>query len=319
MIKAWPLLAWPLHRQALTILIYHRVLPVPDPLRPGEAVAETFERQMAFLARHFAVLPLPEAVQQLQKGSLPRRTVCITFDDGYADNLTVALPILERYRLPATVFVATGYLDGGRMFNDAVIDAVARATSPLLDLRELGLGRHPVATIVERRMAVAALLEQIKYRPPQQRAAEVEKLVQLSGGGSLPGDIMLTSPQVAELARRGVEIGGHTVRHAILTTLDDGQAREEMARGKQRLEAIIAKPVISFAYPNGRPQRDYAARHAIMARELGFELAVTTASGGGNRNSDPFQLPRFTPWGASVTMLGARMMRNAWTGEVARC
>jgi len=122
MIEALPLLAWPAHQLVLTIFAYHRVLPMPDPLRPGEVVAEVFEEQMRFLSRHFAVLPLLEAARLLQKRNLPARACCITFDDGYADNLTVAQPILEKYQLPATVFVATGYLDGQRMFNDTVID-----------------------------------------------------------------------------------------------------------------------------------------------------------------------------------------------------
>jgi peptidoglycan/xylan/chitin deacetylase (PgdA/CDA1 family) len=316
MIAGLPLLAWP-YRQVLTILMFHRVLPVPDALRPGEVVAAMFDRQMAFLARHFSVLPLTEAVDRLRRGVLPLRACCITFDDGYADNLRVALPILERYRLPATVFVATGYLDGGRMFNDTVIDAVARAAGPTLDLRDPGLGQHRLTTGYERQAAVSAILEQVKYKPPTEREAAVEQVVRLAGGGQLPRDIMLTSEQVRELSCRGLEIGGHTVAHTILSTLDDDTARREMTMGKQQLEAITGNPVRAFAYPNGRPHRDYAARHVALAKEVGFDLAVTTASGVGNRDSDVFQLPRFTPWGDSVTMLGARMMRNAWTGRAA--
>jgi peptidoglycan/xylan/chitin deacetylase (PgdA/CDA1 family) len=312
-----PLLAWPWHRQVLTILIYHRVLPLPDPLRAGEAVAPVFDQHMAYIARHFSVLPLVEAGRRLQAGTLPRRACCITFDDGYADNLTVALPILEKHGLPATVFVATGYLDGGRMFNDAVIDAVAGAPGPVLDLAELGLGRHPVATLDERRAAVPALLEQVKYLAPDERDACVARLVARAGGGPLPAGPMLTSAQVGELARRGIEIGGHTVAHNILTTLDDAQARQEMLAGKERLEQLTGRPVRVFAYPNGRPGRDYAARHVAIARELDIEFAVSTASGVANRGTDPRQLPRFTPWGASTWKLGARIARNAWTGRPA--
>lgn len=317
MIDGLPLLAWPAHRQALTILIFHRVLPAPDALRPGEAVAATFNLHMRFLARHFSVLPLTEAVDRQRRGALPRRACCITFDDGYADNLTVALPILERYRLPATVFVATGYLDGGRMFNDAVIDAIANAVGEVLDLRELGLGQHPMKTTEERLAAVAAILEKIKYRPLGEREADVEALVGMAGCGPLPRDIMLRSAQVGELSRCGIEIGGHTVSHPILTTLADDRAWQEIATGKQQLEAITGRPVRTFAYPNGRPHRDYAERHVAMVKQAGFDLAVTTASGVGNPGSDVFQLPRFPLWGSSITMLGARMMRNAWTGKAA--
>ncbi len=319
MIEALPLLAWPLHRSALTILVYHRVLPVADPLRPGEVVAPTFDRQMRLLSRACSVLPLREAIAALGRGTLPARACCITFDDGYADNLTVALPILERYRLPATVFVATGYLDGGLMFNDAVIEAVARAPGTTLDLRELGWGLHSIAGAEQRRTLVGTLLARFRYLAPGERDAAVTDLVARVDSGPLPRDLMLTSGQVGELARRGVEIGGHTVAHNILTTLDDDRARGEIGEGKLRLEALTGKAVSVFAYPNGRPWRDYAGRHAAMLRELGFEAAVTTAHGVARRGFDPYQLPRFTPWGSSTTMLAARLTRNAWNGKPTTC
>jgi peptidoglycan/xylan/chitin deacetylase (PgdA/CDA1 family) len=313
LISGLPLLAWPIHEQRLTILIYHRVLPAADPLRPGEIVADCFAQQMQFLARHFSVLPLREAARRLQSGTLPRRACCITFDDGYADNLTVALPILEKYSLPATVFVATGYLDGGRMFNDSVIDAIAFSPESELDLQPIGLGRYPLSTIDQKRAAIGAILDKLKYQPPEQRTANVGQLLELARCGPLPTDIMLTGSQVGELARRGVEIGGHTVAHTILTTLEDHIAVQEILTGKQQLEILTGKPVTTFAYPNGRPNQDYAIRHVAMLRKLGLELAVSTAQGVSNRNSDPLQLPRFVPWGKSITMLAARMMRNAWS------
>ena len=314
MIAGLPFLAWP-GGQRLSILIYHRVLPQPDPLRPGEPDAASFDWQMRLLAERCVILPLREAVSRLQEGRLPRRACCITFDDGYADNLTVALPILEKYRLPATVFVATGYLDGGRMFNDAVIDAIGATSAESLDLSDLDLGRHQLSSLEQRRAAIRVLLEQLKYRPPQQRAADVERLVETSGCGALPRDIMLTSAQVAELARRGVEIGGHTDSHAILTTLSDEQAREEIRSGRQHLERLTGKPVTVFAYPNGRPHRDYEARHAAIVRELGFELAVSTARGVANRATDRYQLPRFTPWDQTRAKWGLRLLLNARTGK----
>ncbi|MBS3936797.1 MAG: polysaccharide deacetylase family protein [Sulfuritalea sp.] len=313
MIEKLPFLAWP-RRQTLTTLIFHRVLPAVDPLRPGEPDPARFERLMSFLAENFAVLPLPEAVERLARGALPRRACCITFDDGYADNLTVALPILEKYRLPATVFVATGYLDGGRMFNDAVIDAIARTRGNALDLRELDLGVHPLGTVEAKLAAISALLDRIKFSPPALRDEQVSAIVAATACGPLAADIMLTTAQLKELAGRGVEIGGHTVSHAILTALDDGEAFAEITQGKRRLEAIIGRPVSSFAYPNGKPGRDYAPRHVPMAQAAGFARAVSTAHGVGTAGCDIFQLPRFTPWGRAPLAWATRLQRNARGG-----
>ncbi|MEG1327567.1 MAG: polysaccharide deacetylase family protein, partial [Janthinobacterium sp.] len=87
---------------ALSILIYHRVLARSDPLFPGEVDAVLFERQLRLLKRFYTPMPLADAVQRLQDGSLPPRAACITFDDGYADNAQVALPLLRRHGMHAT-------------------------------------------------------------------------------------------------------------------------------------------------------------------------------------------------------------------------
>ena len=92
-------------RARLSVLIYHRVLARPDPMFPEQIDAARFTMQMELLSRRFNVLPLAEAVQRLQSNSLDSRSACITFDDGYADNYTIALPILKRHGLTATFFI----------------------------------------------------------------------------------------------------------------------------------------------------------------------------------------------------------------------
>jgi peptidoglycan/xylan/chitin deacetylase (PgdA/CDA1 family) len=241
----------------------------------------------------------------------------VTFDDGYADNYEVALPIMERYRIPATIFVASGYLDGGRMFNDAVIDAIASVQEPVLDLAGLGLGQFPMVTSVSRLAAVTSVLAKLRYLPPEERASSVQQLLAATSCGRLSTNIMLSSAQVAELPQRGVDIGVHTVTHNILTMLDDDRVTEEIVSCKRQLEALIKRPVTAFAYPNGRPTKDYNLRHVALVREAGFRFAVTTATGVADRRSDLFQLPRFAPWGESMTMLAARLTRNAWMGKAA--
>src|SRR6185295_2112486 len=115
-----------------------------DPVASGTVDAAAFDWQMECLSRCFRVLPLSEAVERLRQGTLPGRAACVTFDDGYADNAEVALPILRRHGLCATFFVATGFLDGGIMFNDRVIEAVRGAPGAQLDLTPLGLGRFDI-------------------------------------------------------------------------------------------------------------------------------------------------------------------------------
>lgn len=294
----------------LSVLGYHRVLARPDPLLPSDPVVGEFERTMRWVRSTFDVISLAEGVAGLRSGRLPRRALAITFDDGYADNATLAAPVLRRLGLHATFFIATGYLDGGRMFNDTVLAAVRAAPGPVLDLGALGLDAYPVATDRERRQAVARILAAIKYRPVAERMALAERIAECAGA-ALPADLMMTSAQAAGLARQGFALGGHTVTHPILATLDDDSARRELTVGRRQVEELAGRPVDLFAYPNGAPGRDYTAATVRLVRECGYAGAVTASPGAARPGTDPFQIPRFTPWDRGRLRFVARMWNNA--------
>lgn len=296
----------------LTILLFHRVLALPDPLFPDEVDAKRFDAICSWLATWFNVLPLDEAVRSLRDGALPRRAAAITFDDGYADNHDIALPILCRHRLPATFFVATGFLDGGRMFNDSVIESIRRSTLSALDLRDTELatlGRLSLDGLADRRRAIDLLLRSIKYLPNHQRDAATGMIAKRAGV-ALPGDLMMTRQKVCALRHAGMQIGAHTVTHPILAGMDAAAARQEIVQSKRDLESILGERVSLFAYPNGKPAEDYSHESVDLAREAGFDAAVSTSWGAARRSGDLFQLPRFTPWDRSRWRFGMRLARN---------
>lgn len=305
--------AWPLARSRLLILTYHRILPQPDPMLPDDVDVTTFAWQMQLLKAQFNPLPLAEAVRRLKEGALPARAACVTLDDGYANNFTVALPVLERWSIPATIFIATGFLDGGRMWNDTVIEAVRATPLPEIDLEPIGLGRRPAHTPEERVTTAHRLIDAIKYREPAERERCVEEIVARSQA-RLPGDLMMSSTQVAALARAGVEVGGHTVSHPILARLPAREAEREIQAGRDRLQEITGRAVRIFAYPNGRPGQDYAAEHVAMARGAGFEAAVSTAWGCARPGTDLWQLPRVAPWDRSRLRFSLRLL-SAYRGQ----
>ncbi|MCW5662458.1 MAG: polysaccharide deacetylase family protein [Piscinibacter sp.] len=296
-------------RARLSVLIYHRVLPVADPLLPELPTAAEFERTMRWVKEWFNVLPLGDAVTRLFEGTLPARALAITFDDGYADNEEIAAPILQRLGLGATFFVSTGFLGDGCMWNDRVIEALRASTRDHLDLAAIGLGRVPLVITDDRRRAIHAVLRAVKHLAPQPRLAAVADIERLAGVGAPPRP-MMQPDQVRRLRALGMDIGGHTVTHPILSRLEPEAARQEMSLGKQTLEQIIQAPVDLFAYPNGVPVQDYGAEHAALVRECGFKAAVSTAWGAASRTSDRFQLPRFTPWDRSRLRYGLRLLDN---------
>jgi peptidoglycan/xylan/chitin deacetylase (PgdA/CDA1 family) len=299
----------PAGANGLSILIYHRVLAQKDSLFPAEVDSADFDNQVGMLRSMFNVIPLIDAVRHLRAGTLPARAACITFDDGYADNAEVALPVLQRHGVHATFFVATSFLDGGRMWNDTVIELVRHAPAGVIDASSIGLGIHPVDSIAVRQRAIAALIAQLKYLPIDARLKQVNRLVEIVDV-ELSNKLMMSSDQVKQLKDAGMDIGGHTVHHPILAKLDAVHARAEMLEGKLALERIIGSEVRLFAYPNGKPGVDYLAEHVAIAKELGFEGAVSTAWGAIKGDADLFQLPRFSPWDRTPLKFAIRMARN---------
>ena len=294
--------------RGLLVLIYHRVLAQPDPMFQGDVEAGRFAAHMELLATCFNPLPLSEALERLQSRSLPPRAVSVTFDDGYADNLEVAAPIMRRAGVRGTVFIATGYLDGGLMFNDAVIEAMRQAPVRL-DLSDLGFGVLELPDMDSRRTSSEKLIGELKYRKPEERRALAMEILERAGG-KWPRGLMLTRAQVRELRDAGVEIGAHTDTHPILARIEPTVARDDMARCKQELEAVLGEPLKLFAYPNGRPGRDYDRRHVAMARDLGFTAAVSTAWGAAYPGCDLFQVPRVAPWDATAVRYAARLVKS---------
>lgn len=292
-------------RGRLLVFIFHRVLPEKDSLRRDEPDAAQFDWMVRLIGRNFSVLPFGQAVDRLKAGTLPAGAACITFDDGYKDNLAVAVPILKRYGLAATFFIATGFLGGGRMWNDDIIEAVRALPDGSVDWSEFDLGQHDLVSDDHRRATIAAVLGKLKYAPHDIRAATARKIAS-SAGLDDKSDLMMTSDEVRSLRAAGMEIGGHTWSHPILNSLGDDDAYSEIVRGKSELEAILGERVNVFAYPNGNPERDFAPEHVHMIREAGFSAAVTTERGVGKPDDDPLLIPRFTPWDRTPLRFAAR-------------
>lgn len=293
----------------LSILIYHRVLVERDWMLPDVPTVEEFRWQMQLMRRHFNMLSLADAYRLMKEGKLPTRAACVTFDDGYADTATVAYPVLAELGIPMTIFVASGYLEGGMMWNDVIVESIRSIATDQLDLRDLGLPCYSIASQIDRQQAAYDLIIRCKYLDPAQRQDVTAHLARQVR--ALPKSLMMNHIELKMLAENEVEIGGHTVNHPILTKLSAIQAQSEISDGRAHLEAVTKQPVRLFAYPNGRFGVDYDDTHVRMAREAGFEAAVTTDRGVSDHKTDLFQLPRFTPWAKSGSRFLLSMALNS--------
>jgi len=301
----------------LSILIFHRVLGCPDPLFPGEADVHRFEQICSFLKAWCNILPLSEAVERLQASSLPARAACITFDDGYADNYRHALPILDRHGLHATFFIATGFLDGGRMWNDTLIEAVRATEFEAIDLGDLGFGKIATQSIDDKRAALKTLIPALKHQDIAARDGRVASIVAHCGNISLPSNLMMTSTEIRALHAAGMGIGAHTANHPILALCEQTAARNEISEGRATLKTLLGERIGLFAYPNGKVGADYTQEHVDMVQDLGFDAAVSTNAGASGHGDDAFQLSRFTPWDREAWRFGLRLARNLMQRQVA--
>lgn len=280
----------------LAILRYHAVCGPEGHVYAEPAICVTpaaFERHAAYLASRYRVLPLPEAAAYLRSGrTLPANAVCITFDDGYADNLAAAR-VLQRHGLTATFYITAGCLQGEAPFWPSEIrQLVARVDAPALELDAAGSRVSiPLATEPERQAATRTLARLFKSHTIPVRERLREQLRAAAPAADLPS-FMLTWDELREMHRLGMTIGAHTVTHPNLPNAGLDDARREIAGSKARLERELDAAVTMFSYPNGGAERYMTPEIARLVREAGFAAATTSWNGFAGRRSDVFALER---------------------------
>lgn len=287
---------WSGPQRHATILRYHSVSSSGDYRSPTISVhPEMFRRQMEFLSRHYRVLSLGETVRGLETGDLPSKAVAITFDDGYRDNATEALPILVRYNLPATFFVTSDAVLGKSAFwtgwlHRAVFSApenvLCTACSTLL-------GREPPA--LDRETIYAGLAAQIdcaRGTTRQQRLLLLNSAFPHMPLLSMPSDFMMDINDLRVMRSAGMTIGAHTATHRVLAGLPEDEAREELSRSKRELEQALDTPIEHLAYPNGHVTSNVDEAAIRLAREAGYLSAGTSRRGVALVGNSPHDLPR---------------------------
>ena len=262
-------------RGRLAVFCYHQVLKARDRYRAGEPTEEEFAQDIERIASYFNVLSFGEATRMLAANELPARAACITFDDGYANNHSLAAPILQAAGVPATFFVAGGAVDTGIMWNDLVIEAISSAGGDL--------------------STVSAHIADLKYRPTQERWDRAQQIYEEAVSGDLPR-LMMTREMVRELSENGFEIGGHTINHPILKRLPVDEARDEINGCSDWVRSVTGSTPTSFAYPNGKTGIDFDERHLQIVADAGFDAAASTDWKLASAKSNLYSIPRVGPW-----------------------
>jgi peptidoglycan/xylan/chitin deacetylase (PgdA/CDA1 family) len=262
----------------LLVLGYHNIESTWRFPVDGDGM-EKFARQLSVLKRVANIVPLEEALHALKTGArLPPRAVAITLDDGYRDNLTRAVPVLTKLRIPATIYLVPGFLSGRvHAWWERLAWAIARASVPFL---EFDGQRFDLSGTVARTAAMADLERRLKGIGHATRLATVEHLVrELSPVGDYRGDeLFLDWEGARDLVRAAISIGSHTTEHAILAREGEQEQHDDLSRSRQVLEDELGVSVRTLAYPNGT-QSDYDEATLRGVRVAGYSHAVTTWGG----------------------------------------
>ena len=299
------------------ILVYHRIAePESDPWALSVSPRH-FETHLEILKKHTRPMGLCDLVAHIQDGTLPRRAAVVTFDDGYADNLYEAKPLLERYDIPATVFLPAGHIGESEEFWWDKLDRLLLNAQPLPKNPCLVVnGKSYVWELSEsynhqetscrhgsdkskadlqscsRRSLYFSIYRLLLPLSEQDRQACLQEIQGwVSGEPKVRPAYRTLSPEEVNMLGRGglVEIGAHTITHPFLSAHPEAFQQSEIEQGKTDLEAITGQPVNSFAYPHG----DYDERSVALVRQAGFICACSIEESSVCCRSDPFLLPRF--------------------------
>ena len=277
-------------RGAVAVLTFHRVLNASEYRLtcsvPGIVIRRrTFESLAEYVSGKYEAVDFAQAVEA-PAGKL---RVMFTFDDGWKDNFTNALPVMRTRGMPATIFVCPGLVGRTLPFWPEVVASLVGKASPPVTGTE-----------------TEALIETLKTYSTERRRQFIARLYErhapAGGGEAYNGDRTVSWNDIREMDEAGVKFGCHTHTHQILTTVPAQTARQEIRESKHAIETALCKRCDLFAYPNGNTS---AATRRILAEE-GFTAAFTTQKGAWTSGSDRMAIPRVNVCEASVVGLTGR-------------
>ena len=279
------------------ILMYHSIINsknhhVIDPTYAMDV--DDFEQQMKFLSRHRYVISMGELSNKLAKGETPKRgTVVITFDDGYLDNYELAAPILKKYKLPATIYLATGYVSRSEpQWIDQLHWIFQTRTCHTLSLKEKNIYKNfDLRKKRELHRAYSALVSQLIESNQKARAVLLSHIrSELKPSHEMPRTT-LSWDDIKEMVDKypNIEIGAHTNGHISLTTMDKKLIIEDIVTCKREIESQLGYCPKHFTYPYGRSNSEVRS----IVESMNFKsAAVTDPASLIDKNSDLFLLPR---------------------------
>ena len=299
----------------LLLIGWHNVGPTPFFDAPAGEGERGLVRQLGWLRRVANVVPLDEGLRRLEDGSLPRRAVSLTFDDGYCDDLEISSRVVLAAGLSATFFVCPAFLDRTELpWWERVASAMRHGRAGTVVCAGLELGRSDTDSVVR---STRRLCEHLKRVRAAERDAAVAELEALTGSTTPPTVAMLDWSGARTLVRRGHTIGSHSMRHVILGNETPNDQLADLAAARIRLETELQIDVDLLAYPNGR-RADFDEHTVLAARASGHRAAITTIDGRNSAATPRFELRRLVINCSDSPRVLAAAARACWRADTPR-
>ncbi|MDD2852590.1 MAG: polysaccharide deacetylase family protein [Desulfuromonadaceae bacterium] len=297
----------------MIVLVYHRVTELKSDPEMLAVTPDNFRKQMRYLKES---VPLVRFEEDWTKA--PKPAIAITFDDGYADNVLEALPILEEVGVPATFFISTGTIGTSNEFWWHELERIILEPENLpvsFTLYDNHFGKTwSITSDRERQELYNGIVRLMNEVDAVRRADWLIQLHSWAGIESASATLhrSMTIEELRLLAENSlVTIGAHTVTHTRLASLSTEVQREEIAASKQKLETWLGREVMVFSYPFGR-RCEYTKESVALCREAGFVKAAANFPGQVHRWTDPYQIPRHLVRNWPVEVF-AEKLRGFWT------
>jgi FkbM family methyltransferase len=289
------------------VLLYHRVARNEVDAQCLAVSPEHFKEHLEELKVNYRVVSLRQLLNESQTGKTVPNTVALTFDDGYLDNLTCALPLLEKYNMHATIFVTVANVEQAKGFWWDKVEYLflgEHSLPKILDVSDDDKNYNwPLCTAQQRLTAYDQILALLKSKAADEIEAFVQGLLEWACLGE-KGDYckpVLSISQLQQLSQSScIEIGAHTLTHARLSALPVGQQEKELVESRKKLESWIGMPVTIFSYPYGS-KTDYTDQTKSLVRQAGFQYGIANIQASVLPKTDRFEVPR-------------RLVRD-WTGK----
>lgn len=283
--------------------------------RQGTVTTDLLESQLSWLAEFAEFVSLDKIISRSRSKNWQ---VAVTLDDGYRNNISLALPIFERFEVPVTWFVSTKFVDGDHLPWWDLVDYAARVARPTL---EIDTGKKRVSFNLANSSDRGSFRSRCQWwfqKAPTSVVSRVRREIETGIPGGLPSNAFAKPSEVKQASKSPwLRLGGHTVTHPNLSRQSPGDVRREIKEGKEKLESWTGRPVKWFAYPYGGRQHWNECTKRLV-REEGFDGAVTTVRAYVDERTDRFEVPRLTVpntrtlWKTKAWILATDTCREAY-------